>query len=121
MESVNAILEAEGTSVAEMGIQETYSYEGDQTILEIEHLYEGKMDVKEYWIDDSLLKTYRPKMRFTDCVEGEWTPYYYKDDRHDLVKGTKTGNQEIIEDLTELMRQWDQLLQYRFPAEDVVD
>jgi hypothetical protein len=121
MESVNEILEAEGTSVEELGIQETYSYEGENTILRIEHMYGGKMDVREYDIDDSLLNTYRPKMKFDDCQEGDWTPYYYRDDRHDLVKGTRRNNQAIIDDLTELMHQWDDLLQYRFPAQDVVD
>jgi hypothetical protein len=121
MESVKAILEAEGTSVEEMGVQETYNYYSGDSGLEVQHLYEDRMSVKEYDKDYKLVRNLRPAMKFIECEEGEWVPIYYRDDRHDLVKRTSIQDPDVIEDLTELMHQWDELLKCRFPADEVVD
>ena len=118
MEAVREILAAEGTSVEEMDINESYSYDGGDAFndLSIEKVYENELSVGQYHTQRGDLMS-DPEVRFDVSDPDNWTPIDY----------TQHGNPTIHQrdddglEMDGFLRTWDKNLQSQFPAEEVTE
>jgi len=127
VEAVREILEAEGTSVEEMDINESYSYDGGEAFydLVIEKTREHELSVEQYRMQ-RMDRMSVPEVRFDISNPDDWAIVSYTD--HDSYEQTEYGKmqihrteEEIGEAEREFVEHWDDNLQNQFPAEEVTE
>ena len=114
MEAVREILEAEGTSVEEMEINESYSYDGGEAFndLAIEKVYDDVLSVEQHYTQ-RMDRMSDPEVRFDVSDPEDWTPIEYRQD-----PGIYRRDEDGLE-MDDFLRTWDKNLQNQFPAEEV--
>jgi hypothetical protein len=126
VKAVKEILAAEGTSVEEMDLNESYSYDGGDAYydLTIEKVYEDVLSVEQHYTQ-MMDRMSAPEIRFDVSDPDDWTPIEYTN--HDSYevddKGRKTQvyrrDETGLEGVDELIETLDKNLKQQFPAEEV--
>lgn len=116
MEAVREILDAEGTSVQEMEINESYSYNGGDAFndLSIEKVYDDVLSVGQYHTQRGDLMS-DPEVRFDVSDPDDWMPIEYT--QHGFP--TVYQRDENGLDMHGFLKTWDKNLKSQFPAEEV--
>ena len=116
MEAVRAILEAEGTSVEEMDVNENYSYDGGPAIedLTIEKVYDDVLSVEQHYTQ-RMDRMSDPEIRFDVSDPDNWVPIEYT--QHPAIY---KRDEEGLE-MDDFLERWDKNLQNQFPAEEVTE
>lgn len=113
MKAVKSILEAEGTSVEEMDVNENYSYESDvYENFVIEKVREDVISVEQYYTQ-RMDRMRDPEVRFDVSDPDDWTPIEFRQD-----PGVYDRDEDGI-DLEGFLSTWDSNLQNQYPAEEV--
>ncbi|WP_313694176.1 DUF6908 domain-containing protein [Halorarum halobium] len=116
MEAVREILEAEGTSVEEMDINESYSYDGGEAFndLAIEKVYDNVLSVEQHYTQ-RMDRMSDPEVRFDVSDPEDWTPIEYT--QHPAIYQRDEDGLEM----DDFLRKWDKNLQNQFPADEVTE
>jgi hypothetical protein len=125
MESVREILQAEGTSVEELEVNESYTYESDVfDNLAIEKVRDDIISVEQFYIQ-RMDRMSSPEVRFDVSDPENWEIVEYTD--HSSYEETDYGKMQIhrTEDEIgqaerEFVETWDENLQNQYPAEEAV-
>jgi len=114
LEAVQQILEEEGTSVEEMEVNESYTYNGGEAFndLTIQKVYDNVLSVGQYHTQRGDLMS-DPEVRFDVSNPEDWVPIEYTQDPQ-FYQRDKDG----IE-IDDFISTWDDNLQKQFPAEEV--
>lgn len=114
LQAVQDILEAEGTSVEEMDINEHYSYSGGEAIndLSIEKVYDNVVSVEQHYTQ-RMDRMSDPEVRFDVSDPENWKPIEYT--QHPAIYNR---NEDGLE-MADFLKTWDKNLQSQFPAEEV--
>ena len=116
MEAVKSILEAEGLSVEEMEVSESYTYESQPyDDLVIEKIGDDVLSVGQYY-KKRMEQRSDPEVRFDVSDPENWIPIEYNQ-AHPPVK---TRSEDGI-DIQDFLQKWDDNLQNQFPAEEVTN
>ena len=116
MKAVREILEAEGTSVEELEVNESYTYDGGETFndLTIEKVYDNVLSVEQHYTQ-RMDRMSDPEIRFDISNPEDWTPIEYT--QH---PGIYQRDEEGL-DIDDFLETWDKNLQHQFPAEEVTE
>lgn len=115
MKAVKEILQAEGTSVEEIEINESYSYDGGDAYndLTIEKVYDDVLVVEQHYTQ-RMDRMRDPEVRFDVSDPEDWTPIEYRQD-----PGIYERDEGGL-DLDGFLETWDKNLKMQFPADEVV-
>lgn len=118
MDSIKEILEAEGTSVDEMEIHDSFSYDGGEHFydLTIEKVYDDILSVEQYYTQ-RMDRMSAPEVRFDVSDPDNWIPVAYQN--HDVIPQVYDEDETGLE-MDEFLQTWDKNLKSQFPAEKVV-
>jgi len=125
LEAVQEILQEEGTSVEEMEVNESYSYDGGEAFydLAIEKVRDDVISVEQHYTQ-RMDRMSAPEVRFDISDPEDWEIVEYTD--HSSYEQTEYGKmqihrteEEIGEAEREFVEQWDDNLQNQFPAEEI--
>jgi hypothetical protein len=125
VESVKQLLEAEGTSVEELEINEPLNYDGGDAYddLTIEKVRDGVISVEQHYMK-RMDRMSVPEVRFDVSDPEDWEIVSYTD--HGSYEETEYGKmqihrteEEVGEAEREFVELWDKNLQSQFPAEQV--
>jgi len=114
LEAVQEILEEEGTSVEEMEVNESYTYDGGEHFndLTIEKVYDNVLSVEQHYTQ-RMDRMSDPEVRFNVSDPENWIPIEYT--QHPQIY---QRNEDGIE-TDDFLQTWDDNLQNQFPAEEV--
>lgn len=117
MRSIREILDAEGTSVEDMDVGESYSYDGGDAIndLAIEKIAEDRLSVAQYYTQRGDLMR-DPEVVFDVSDPDSWTPVEYRQDGFPNVHQRDEAGVDIND---EFLETWDDNLGYQFPTEEI--
>jgi len=128
LESVEEILEAEGTSVEELEVNEPLSYSGGEAYydLTIEKVRDEVLSVEQHYTQ-MMDRMSAPEIRFDVSDPEDWTPIEYTN--HDTYevdeKGRKTQvyrrDETGVDGVDELIETLDKNLKQQFPADEVTN
>jgi hypothetical protein len=116
MEAVREILEAEGTSVEEMDINESYSYDGGDAFndLSIEKVYDDVLSVEQHYTQ-RMDRMSDPEVRFDVSDPDNWVPIEYT--QHPGIYQRDENGLGMVD----FLKTWDKNLQSQFPADEVAN
>jgi hypothetical protein len=120
VESVQEILEAEGTSVEELEINEALNYDGGDAFydLTIEKVRDDVVSVEQHYTQ-RMDRMSAPEIRFDVSDPDNWVPVEYQN--HDTYPQVYEADEDGVEGLDELIETWDKNLQNQFPAIEVTE
>ncbi|EMA11588.1 hypothetical protein SAMN05443574_103328 [Haloarcula vallismortis] len=115
LEAVQQILEEEGTSIEEMEVNESYSYDGGEAFndLSIEKVYDNVLSVEQHYTQ-RMDRMSDPEVRFDVSDPDNWMPIEYRQD-----PGLYRRDEEDGLEMDDFLKTWDKNLQNQFPAEEV--
>jgi len=110
------ILQAEGTSIEEMDINESYSYDAGEAYnnLVIEKVYDDVLSVEQYYTQ-RMDRMRDPEVRFDVSDSEDWTPIEYRQD-----PGIYRRDEDGL-DLDGFLDTWDKNLKMQYPADEVIE
>jgi len=118
MESVRELLEAEGTSVEELEVNDPLNYDGGEAFydLTIEKVYDNVVSVEQHY-RQRMDRMSAPEIRFDVSDPDNWVPVEYQN--HDTYPQVYEVDEDGVDGLDELIETWDKNLKTQFPADEV--
>lgn len=126
MEAVKELLEAEGTSVEELEVNEPLNYSGGEAYydLTIEKVRDNVLSVEQHYTQ-MMDRMSAPEIRFDVSDPENWVPIEYTNhDTYEVdTEGRKTQvyrrDETGVEGVDELIETLDKNLKQQFPADEV--
>ena len=118
MESIRDLLEAEGTSVEELEVNDPLNYDGGEAYydLTIEKVRDNVVSVEQHYTQ-MMDRMSAPEIRFDVSDPENWVPVEYQN--HDTYPQVCEADKDGVDGLDELIETWDKNLQSQFPADEV--